>query len=534
MTATAPPDRARSTGNEPPTARRGPALTLRLRLVLATTLLVTAGLGLFGTVTYALFASGQYGQLDTQLRNSVSGVERLLEYRAGIAATPPPGDVASVGASRLPPRGRSASGPSPAPGPDHERGSPPQPVPPGTYAELRTPTGSTASVQLLSSGPAPELPATLRAPDGGGISYLTVGSTSGTGHYRVGVTADGDVPGATLVLAVPTTAVRAALRRLVELEVVGGAALLVALTAGLMLLLRRGLRPLEQVAVTARSITADQAHPGALVASDFDRRVSEDGPSEVGQVGAAINTLLADVQVALAEREATEARLRQFLADASHELRTPLTSIRGFAELFRLNPDRVELATILRRIEEESGRMGGLVDDLLTLARLDAPRSPVRGAVDVAVIAADACSDAIAAAPDRHVTLEAPTPVVVSADAAMVRQAVANLVANALKHTPAGTPLEVGARVGDRRAVVTVRDHGPGLSAEGLAHAFDRFWQADRARVGTGAGLGLAIVAGIAAQHGGRATVRNADGGGAEFSLVLPISPAGAGATAAG
>ena len=236
--------------------------------------------------------------------------------------------------------------------------------------------------------------------------------------------------------------------------------------------------------------------------------------------------MLDEIEAAFREREATEQRLRQFLADASHELRTPLTSIQGFAELYRLGGDQehVDQPTIFRRIEEESARMKGLVEDLLLLARLDQTRPLQQAPVDLAVLAADACSDAVASAPDRGVSLWAPDPVVVSGDADHLRQAIGNLVANALRHTPAGTPLEVAATLEGGAAVVRVRDHGPGLDDEALEHAFDRFWQADAARVGTGAGLGLSIVAGIAAEHGGTASVVNAPDGGAIFTLHLPMT----------
>jgi two-component system OmpR family sensor kinase len=276
-----------------------------------------------------------------------------------------------------------------------------------------------------------------------------------------------------------------------------------------------------------------------ITAGDLTQRVSPaDERTEVGQLGLALNTMLDGIELSFREREATEARLRQFLADASHELRTPLTSIQGFAELFRLGPDdaRVDLPAILRRIEEESARMAVLVEDLLLLARLDQTRPFAPVEVDLAVVAADACTDAVATDPTRAVTLDAPFPVVVHGDEAHLRQAVANLVTNALRHTPPGSPIEVAARVerdgtaggGDAvgaRGVVVVRDHGPGLAAEDLDHAFDRFWQADAARVGTGAGLGLAIVAGIADEHGGSATLANAVDGGAIASFRVAVDP---------
>jgi two-component system OmpR family sensor kinase len=271
------------------------------------------------------------------------------------------------------------------------------------------------------------------------------------------------------------------------------------------------------MASAARSITA----------GDLSQRVSPaGGPNEVGQLGLALNTMLEDIETAFQEREATELRLRQFLADASHELRTPLTSIQGFAELFRVSGDdsRVDLPTILRRIEEESARMKVLVEDLLLLARLDETRPVERAPVDLAVLAADACSDAVAVAGDRQITLDAPEPVVVAGDEDHLRQAIANLVTNAVRHTPDGTPIEVSARLDDGTAAVSVRDHGAGLDGDALAHVFDRFWRADSARVGTGTGLGLTIVSSIAIEHGGRATAANAVGGGAEFTIRLPVT----------
>jgi two-component system OmpR family sensor kinase len=245
----------------------------------------------------------------------------------------------------------------------------------------------------------------------------------------------------------------------------------------------------------------------------------------VGQLGLALNTMLGELEAAFNERDATEQRLRQFLADASHELRTPLTSIHGFAELFALGADHpdLDLPVILRRIEQESARMKVLVDDLLLLARLDQPRVPERTTVDLAVLAADACSDARASALDRSISLDAPEPVVIRGDRDHLRQALANLVTNAIRHTPGGTPIELAARFEDQIAVLSVHDHGRGLDATTLTHAFDRFWRADSARVGAGSGLGLAIVDGIAHEHGGTVTAQNAADGGAVFTLRLPL-----------
>lgn len=484
-------------------------MTLRLRLVVALAVLVTIGLGVFGAVTYALFARSQYDQLDDQLRSSVGTVAAALREQAGLDPGPPADD------------GRRPDGDGPPLA---------VVVGPGTYAELRAADGTVlAAQQVADASTQPDLTGAMT--EGEGERFTTVGSQEGSTDWRVLVTRD-RTDDEVLVIASPTTEVEAALDRLVLIEALAAAGLLAVLAVGAWIVLRRGLRPLEQMATTASAITA----------GDLSRRVAPaDHRSEVGELGLALNTMLGGIEGAFAERDATEARLRQFLADAAHELRTPLTSVQGFAELFRLGaPGRQpDLDVIMRRIEQESSRMRVLVDDLLLLARLDQTREPQRMPVDLAVLAADACTDAIAAEPARPVTLTAPAPVVVRGDEAHLRQAIANLVTNALRHTPAGAPVEVRAVTvtddgdgddgdgdgDDGRApgaLVSVRDHGAGLTPDALAHVFDRFWRADSARAGSGTGLGLSIVAGIAAEHGGIAEAANAPGGGAVFTLRLP------------
>jgi two-component system, OmpR family, sensor kinase len=456
-------------------------MTLRTRLVVGLVVLVAAGLGVFGVVTYGLYARSQYERLDTQIRNSVPLVTSDLYG------------------------GRDDDRPGPPDGDDHR---PPQLVPPGTYGVLLDSSGAVINDILYNSDATPPVI------DASAIDH--VGQLYTSGMWRILVTPSSRGDGSFVVVASPTTQVESQLHELVAIEAIGSVVLLAILAAGAWLLLRRGLRPLEEMATTARSITA----------GDLSQRVEPaDTRSEVGQLGLALNTMLGEIEVAFREREATEIRLRQFLADASHELRTPLTSIQGFAELFHLGAeqDHVNLPIILRRIEQETARMKVLVEELLLLARLDETSAAEREPVDLAVLAADACSDAVAADPSRAVTLDAPDPVVMNGAVDHLRQAIGNLVANAIKHTQPGTPLEVTAARRDGEAVVIVRDHGPGLDDEALHHVFDRFWQADRARAGSGAGLGLAIVAAVVAEHGGAATAANADGGGAVFTVALPV-----------
>jgi len=492
-------------------------MTLRLRLVLGLVVLVTAGLAVFGLATYQLYSRSQYNRLDEQVRASASVVASQLAHTAGVdfdSGGPGPGFGGPGGHG-----GGDGGG-----GGGHDgRPGPPTAVPLASYAELRDSNGAViASIAQSSSAPVPKLDTALTVTKATG-RFFSTGSAGGSGRWRVYAGPASQLAGDTVVVAVPLTEVTSALRRLVLIEGSAGAALLALLAAGAWFLLRRGLRPLEQMATSARSITA----------GNLSERVSpSEGRTEVGQLGLALNTMLGELESAFAERDRTEHRLRQFLADASHELRTPLTSIQGFAELFRLRDKAeatpgIDLAVIMRRIEEESARMKTLVEDLLLLARLDQTRPIERAPVDLAVLTADACSDAVAAAPDRPVALDAPEPVVILGDRDHLRQAIANLVSNALRHTPPGTPIEVSAQITGGAATVAVRDHGAGLDDDVLAHVFDRFWQADQARVGTGAGLGLAIVAGIATEHGGTATAANAPGGGALFTLQLPLGQPG-------
>jgi len=269
-------------------------------------------------------------------------------------------------------------------------------------------------------------------------------------------------------------------------------------------------------------VTAEQ-----IAAGDLSRRVSPaTAKTEVGRLGLALNGMLERLEAAFAERQASEDRLRQFLADASHELRTPLASIRGYAELFRMGAtkDADGTAMAMRRIEDESKRMGVLVEDLLTLARLDEEPEPTRATVDLAVLARDAVDDARATAPDRQIAVSAPSAALVSGDSHQLRQVFANLMRNALVHTPPDTAIDVSVTQGEHDVTLTVRDHGPGLPATAHANLFDRFWRAEggRERGKAGAGLGLAIVSEVVDAHGGQITAANAPDGGAQFVVRLP------------
>jgi two-component system OmpR family sensor kinase len=292
--------------------------------------------------------------------------------------------------------------------------------------------------------------------------------------------------------------------------------------------IRQAFRPLTEVEETA----------AAIAAGDLSRRVPNHArTTEVGRLTSALNGMLAQIESAFRSRQASEQRTRRFAADASHELRTPLASIRGFAELYRQGAVREpdDVARTMGRIEDEARRMGGLVEDLLLLARLDEQRPARTEPVDLAVLAGDAAHDARGLAPDRQVQLtgltpgSGPAPAIVIGDDGRLRQVVANLVANAVRHTPAGTPIEIAVGPAGSLAVLEVRDHGPGLRSEDAAKVFERFYRVDSSRArgqGGGSGLGLSIVATVVAAHAGRVGVGATPGGGATFRVEVPLAPA--------
>ena len=376
----------------------------------------------------------------------------------------------------------------------------------------------------------------------------TVPATGGDGRWRVAVQPLRG--GGSVVVAASLDGIDSTTRQLRLIDLVVSVVVLLALAGVGAVIVRASLRPLVEIEQTAR----------AIAAGDLTRRVPDRDPrTEVGRLGRALNTMLAQIESAFGARAASEAsarrseeaarrsedRMRRFVADASHELRTPLTTIRGFAELYRQGGSRdpAELDRLMRRIEDQAARMGLLVEDLLLLARLDQQRPLDRHPVDLLALAADAVHDARAVAPDRQIELmlgggngdPAGAALVVLGDGQRLRQVLANLVNNALTHTPAGSPVEVrvGASTLDGRpgAAVEVVDHGPGLAPGQAERVFERFYRADPARshADGGTGLGLSIVAALVAVHGGTVGVDTVPGRGARFRVVLPLAPGAAG-----
>ncbi|MGC5533201.1 HAMP domain-containing sensor histidine kinase [Streptomyces sp. SR-10] len=519
--------------------------TLRTRLVVSAVSLIAVVAAVIGSVTAIAFHSYMYGKLDGQLHSVAERAQR----------PPGPGPV---------PEALRAAGPL------GFVGGGGQPL--GTFGALLGEDGDVTASKVVEDGglraqeSAKPLTGEQRSALEEAAPSTGEGARSvdlpGLGGYRV--EAATTTEGYTVLVGIPSAEVSGALTTLIVVEVcVTAAGLLAASIAGTGLV-GVALRPLRRVAATATRVSELPLHSGEV---DLLERVPDaeaDPRTEVGQVGAALNRMLGHVGSALAVRQESETRVRQFVADASHELRTPLASIRGYAELTRRatgSREAPEPGPVTRhalgRIESEADRMTGLVEDLLLLARLDSGRPLSYGSTDLLPLVVDAISDARAAdqgapgqgapgqgAPGQEVPgqdarhrwrLELPAePVTVRADPDRFQQVLVNLLANARTHTPPGTTVTVSVRPPVRvGAPVTleVRDDGPGIPAELLPHVFERFARGDASRsrgagteTGTvtgSTGLGLAIVQAVVSAHGGRVRV-DSEPGRTVFVIELP------------
>jgi two-component system, OmpR family, sensor kinase len=398
--------------------------------------------------------------------------------------------------------------------------------PANTVTELIGPDGTVLAVcraqafGATSSTAGPVLPKSLpKTAEGTPTQPVTVEGTGGVDRYRVTHWSENSFPGDVVVFAVPLTETQFTLSQVLLLELAISAAVVVATGILAFLIIRISLRPLERIGAVAADIAA----------GDLARRVEPATQhTEIGRLGLALNGMLSQIETAFAERAASNDRLRRVIADASHELRTPLTSIRGYAEMLRRgaaeSPTDSESAR--RRIEEESIRMTGLVDDLLVLARLDQGRPLDKAAVDLRTIANDAVADARVVAPQREISISANGPVIVTGDDTRLRQVMSNLMRNALVHTPQQTPIEVAVATDEGLGRMSVADHGPGLAEGDEGRIFEPFYRADpsRSRDSGGAGLGLSIVSAVVAAHGGHVKVTKTEGGGATFEVELPLA----------
>lgn len=357
-------------------------------------------------------------------------------------------------------------------------------------------------------------------------------SLPGIGTFSITVRQNSDV---VVVTGLPRDEVQTTLARLltvIALTTLGGLILLALTTT---VTIRLSLRPLRAVAGTAMRVANQPLDRGEVTITERVPASEADPRTETGLVGASLNKLLDHVNDSLASRQQNEERMRRFVADASHELRTPLASIRGYSELslralqHAHGPDTTESTqTSLERIQAQSLRMTRLVEDLLLLARLDEGQELVHGSVDLTQLALEGLADARPTAPEHRWSVDVPEePVVTLGDAGRLHQVVANLLANARTHTPAGTEITLSVDREDGEAVIRVRDDGPGIDPEVRDELFARFARGDssRARQTGGTGLGLAIVRAIVEGHDGTITVAS-EPGDTTFTVRLPLWPA--------
>jgi len=461
-------------------------LSLRARLLLAVVALATVGLVAANVATYSTLSSYLLDRTDSTLDETAHTLRR-------------PGPGGGI---------RSA--------------------PPGTFVQVRSLDGdkvvATFSGATLpgASVPAPELPATVKPPQRSSTTeaarYFTVGGADGGPEYRVRASIAAN-DRAMLLVATSLRDVNSTLHRLLAIELVVTALVLAAIAGLGLWLVRLGLRPLDAIGETA----------SAIAAGDLSRRVERaEERTEVGRLGLALNAMLARIESSFRAQEASERKLRRFVADASHELRTPLSAVRAYAELYDRGaagrPDDLERS--MRGISRESERMSLLVDDLLLLARLDDGRPLERSPVRLDEVVGEAVETAQTVDPDRPLDLHT-EPATVLGDRDRLRQIVDNLLANVRAHTPPGTPASVSVAHRNGSAEITVTDQGPGLDAENLEHVFERFYRADssRARASGGVGLGLSIVAAVAEAHGGTVSASSTPGSGTTVAIALPLAP---------
>jgi two-component system OmpR family sensor kinase len=465
-------------------------LSLRTRLVLGVLVLAAAGLAVADAATY------------TSLRSFlIQRVDNTLEADH--------------------PEGYGKGGP-------HGRGGGPGGFN-RSFTQYRTHDGTTILASYEPQGPPgstasspPQLPDTISMKGASQkgfdvVRYFTVSAQGGSDRYRVRAAFEQGDDNTMVVTALSLHDVDGTLHRLLMIELLVTGLVLAALGAIGVWVVSLGLRPLRAIEKTA----------GAIASGDLSQRVERaEERTEIGRLGLALNAMLSQIETAFKAREASERKLRRFVADASHELRTPLAAVRAYAELFTRGADRRpdDLARAMTGITRESERMSVLVQDLLLLARLDEGRPLEREPVRLDEVVGEAVDTARMVEPARPIELDADDAVVLG-DRDRLRQIVDNLLSNVRAHTPTGTPVHVTVGHVNGDAVIEVHDAGPGLSEKSIERVFERFYREDqsRSRASGGVGLGLSIVAAVAEAHGGSVEARSDAGEGATFRIALPL-----------
>lgn len=479
--------------------------SLRNRLLLATVFVAAIGIGASDFAANAELRGFLIRQVDSQLSSVAGGtVSRLV--RAGIAPNPDTQSDSSQSTT-----------------PEFHAVSPLSGVPTATSVTLLDPTGVMLGQLGGDIGNAGSQ-ATFT-----GMTLAEVAATKGkpftidTKHPRAATRAIAFVLPSNLgsvVISVSLNSVDKTLDELRWLFLLISIAVILLIGLVSRWLITLSLKPLLEVEVIA----------AAIADGDLSARLPELQPStEVGRLTKSLNTMLGRIEESFAQKNASESKLRRFVADASHELRTPLTAIRGFAELHRQGAvtGEVKVKELVGRIEKESIRMGSLVEDLLLLARMDEARPHALEPVDLTHLIEECVASARAAGPDHPITVEVPTDLYILGDSKRIHQALGNLLVNARTHTLRGTRIIVRATSSDSEVSVEVEDSGPGLSVGDQARIFERFFRVDPSRArhaGEGSGLGLSIVDAVMKAHGGKVTVRSELGKGATFTLHFPIN----------
>jgi len=479
--------------------------SLRNRLLLATVFVAAIGIGASDFAANAELRGFLIRQVDSQLSSVAGGtVSRLV--RAGIAPNPDTQSDSSQSTT-----------------PEFHAVSPLSGVPTATSVTLLDPTGVMLGQLGGDIGNAGSQ-ATFT-----GMTLAEVAATKGkpftidTKYPRAATRAIAFVLPSNLgsvVISVSLNSVDKTLDELRWLFLLISIAVILLIGLVSRWLITLSLKPLLEVEVIA----------AAIADGDLSARLPELQPStEVGRLTKSLNTMLGRIEESFAQKNASESKLRRFVADASHELRTPLTAIRGFAELHRQGAvtGEVKVKELVGRIEKESIRMGSLVEDLLLLARMDEARPHALEPVDLTHLIEECVASARAAGPDHPITVEVPTDLYILGDSKRIHQALGNLLVNARTHTLRGTRIIVRATSSDSEVSVAVEDSGPGLSVGDQARIFERFFRVDPSRArhaGEGSGLGLSIVDAVMKAHGGKVTVRSELGKGATFTLHFPIN----------
>jgi two-component system, OmpR family, sensor kinase len=559
MTSFAPPA---SSGRVKAMRQAAGRVPLRIKLVAALLALVVIALALISMVGLAQFRSYLQDRADAQLRLLSEQVGQTPGIRQGSPAFTFEGYVVKLRDAQ----GQQVSNCNFCTDPQYMTA--PGPVVPTSSSWL-----SANNNKLV----------TLPASSGGDTWRVLARSV---GYHQTSFLGSGPTLPGTLIVAADLGHLDQAVGWLARVDLVVSVIIVVALAIVGVAMVRASLRPLTDIEHTAE----------AIAAGDLSRRVPYYDPhTEMGRLATSLNVMLAHVESAFQARAQSEAaarhseeRMRRFLADASHELRTPLTAIRGYAEYYRqrggvkngsaspaiagadaeagtataaatgaahatalagavpgslADPSasdepltRQDMDRIMERVEQESSRMGGLVEDMLVLARLDQQRPVERRPVDLLTLTADAVQDARVVAPSRSIdlTVGTGTAFLVLGDEPRLRQVISNLMNNALTHTPDGSPISVRIFTGYQQgkpavpcAILEVADLGPGLTEEQASRVFERFYRADQARGRRtgGSGLGLAIVQALVAAHGGTVSLDTAPGHGATFRITLPLAP---------